>query len=153
MKIQFGNPPNYDEIIKHFPVEKNRSVVFTFGETLYVGKTSRGVSGDLMKHEQRHTKQQKAVQEELGPEATLEDGAKEWWRRYFTDKDFRFQQEAEAYGVQYKELCRVANRHSRRAGFKQMAGDLSGPIYGHLCNGKQAEAAILENVPDDVETA
>ena len=78
MNITVGFPPNYDEIVKHFPVKGKESVVFTYGDTMYLpyGGTP---SPDLIKHEMTHTHQQKKI---VG-------GAEAWWKKYMEDAEFR----------------------------------------------------------------
>jgi len=61
MKIEHKNPPNYSEIIKHFPiVVKKPGVIFTYGDTIYSPSVDK-ISKDLIVHEETHQIQQEKI--------------------------------------------------------------------------------------------
>lgn len=116
-KINFGLPPNIDEIRKH--LQPGRGTVYTYGDTIYFPRP-QSITPDLMVHEEVHIRQQ----EKGGPE--------KWWSRYFVDQQFRLDQELEAYRAQYQYMLANMNRAVRRKRLKDIASDLSGPMYGKL---------------------
>lgn len=125
MKVVEDYPPNYKKVTKHFPaVRYNKSVVFTYGDTLYnpgVGS----ISEDLMVHEQVHEKQQDGL--------WIIGGAKRWWGRYLRDPVFRLSQEAEAYKKQYEFVKgKIKDRELLHSFLTKIASDLSSPIYGEI---------------------
>jgi len=132
MNVKNKYPPNYKEIIKHFPVvEKRRGVIFTYGNTLYAPGAGK-ISDDLMIHEETHKLQQRKI------------GKKQWWTKYFKDSDFRLSQELEAYRNQYNYIKDHYGRQQRRNMLRIIAGDLSSPIYGSLISKKGAIKLIGE---------
>jgi len=132
MKIKHKRPPNYDEIIKHFPAVADMSgVIFTYGDTLYV-PSGNDIPDHLMKHEETHQRQQ----EELGKDV--------WWEYYFDNPNFRLMQEVEAYRNQYAHIKEHSNRQSRRQLLQQLAKDLSRPMYGNLVSREKAKKLITE---------
>lgn len=130
MKIKHKYPPNYQEIIEHFPtVENMTGVIFTYGNKLYV-PGGENIPDDLMKHEETHQRQQ------------MEMGIDEWWNRYFEDAEFRLDQEVEAYRNQYKYARENYDRADYRQLLKKIAKDLSRPMYGSIINKKEAVKLI-----------
>lgn len=131
MKIRNTYPPNYEELIQHFDIANNPNVIFTYGDTLFV-PNGQNVPDNLIVHESIHVEQQKKT------------GAKEWWKRYIDDIDFRIDQEAEAYNAQYKYMQENMNRHDRRVILKQMIHDFSGPVYGNIISPELAKELITK---------
>ena len=97
------------------------STVWTYGDTIYA--PGHGTLPDhIIAHESMHEFQQAAYFHQGGKDA--------WWRRYLAEPRFRLEQEAEAYGVQYRFFCEHVKDRNRRALFlMQIAGHLSGPLY------------------------
>ena len=118
MKIKRENPPNYEEIIKHFPVEENKNVVFTYGDTLYAPnlKENEIISDHLKAHESTHTAQQG-------------DKPDNWWDKYIADVDFRLSQEVEAYHNQYMFIKSRYGTNTANKMVVQLASDLISEIY------------------------
>lgn len=84
---------------------------------------------DLIVHEETHGEQQ-----DMHP-----DVAKIWWERYLHDPEFRVEQEAEAYGAQYRFICRQKkDRNARTRWLNTLANALSGPMYGNVCSYAEA---------------
>lgn len=130
MKIKHEFPPNYQEIVKHFPsVKNNIQVVFSYGDDLYV-PSGNEIIEHLMVHEQTHQKQQNAI------------GVDVWWSRYFDDKEFRLSQEIEAYRNQYLYIKETANRKDRKILLHKLSEDLSSSIYGNLVSKSEAMTLI-----------
>lgn len=134
MKIVNKYPPNYDEIIQHFPVKNKRGIIFTYGDKLYVPAmgTIPHIPDHLMAHEKTHSKQQK----------NHKGGVKGWWKQYFEDKQFRLDQESEAYRNQYNHAKETLNRKECRLILKKIAKDLSSKIYGNLVSKLTARVLI-----------
>ncbi len=131
MKIKHEYPPNIDKIYEVFPfVRGHRCVVFTYGDTLY--NPNKGIIDEaLMKHEETHTAQQG-------------DNPDKWWDRYFVDKEFRTDQELEAYRNQYKYAVDNYSRNMRRSLLKQISKDLSSALYGSIITEEEAKVAITK---------
>lgn len=126
MEIIYGYPPNIEEIKKHFSLSD--SVVFTYGNKLYNPHKGH-VDEHLMKHEETHARQQG-------------DDPAAWWKKYLSDPEFRLQQEAEAYGRQYRSF---AVHHDRNKVFFFLHGiayDLSSGIYGNIISLEEAKKLI-----------
>ncbi len=130
MNITKAYPPNYERIISTFPyVKHDSSVIFTYGDTLYVPNGGE-ISQDLLTHEKTHT-----VQQGASPET--------WWDRYLVDTEFRLSQEVEAYRNQYKSFCkRIADRNKRFTYLHGLARDLSSEIYGGIITYQDATKRI-----------
>lgn len=120
MKILHTKPPIYDRAAAAFGLKENDIVYFTYGDTIY-NPAGQPIPPDLIVHEETHGEQQ-----DLHP-----DVAKVWWERYLHDPEFRIEQEAEAYGAQYRWLCRQKrDRNARARMLHVLAMALSGPMYG-----------------------
>ena len=76
---------------------------------------------------------------------TLIDGKDGWWKQYLTDPTFRFEQELQAYGMQYAFFCKhVGDRNRRYLFLREIAQGLSGPLYQVAISRSEAEKAIKE---------
>jgi len=128
MKIVNTPPPNYKEIQKHFPdANYEKGVLFTYGNTCYC----KSITLDLVVHEETHTRQQ------TNPD--------EWWNKYFTDKQFRLEQEVEAYRNQWIYIDNnVKDRNQKARMLHQIAVDLSGSLYGNLVSYSEAISLIKD---------
>lgn len=87
MKVIESLPPQWNEIKTLNPPE---NTLFCFGDTLY-NPSKIEIPKDVIVHEEVHSKQQ----ERFG-------SVELWWSKYVLDKNFRFNQELEAYAVEYK---------------------------------------------------
>ncbi len=85
-KIIKEYPPNYQRIKQVFNPPEN--VIYCYGDKIYNPSDAK-IEDHLLIHEGVHEKQQKFI------------GVEAWWERYLTDKDFRLEQELEAYATQY----------------------------------------------------
>lgn len=133
MQIVYGEyPPNYKAIAKKFKIKGRDTIVFTYGDKLYI-PSGRTPDKYLMRHEETHERQQLAM------------GVEEWWKQYLDDPDFRFAQELEAYRAQYRSMATLAL--DQRVGYlNHIATDLAGEMYGNLMTVKEAEAAITDGI-------
>lgn len=123
MKIIIDKPPIWEEANKLFKLEElNLGTVFTYGDTLY-NPFGADLSDDLIAHEEQHAKQQQHD----------DTCAKLWWKRYIEDPEWRLSQELEAYGAQYKCICRQQKDRNKQAKkLWELATILSGPMYGNM---------------------
>lgn len=129
MEIKNSYPPKhiYDRAQEKFGVDMEWGVVFTYGENIY---SLVPLSEDLIAHESVHVKQQ------------TEMGKDEWWDKYFEDKDFRYEQELEAYRVQYRFALKNYSREKSGEVLRNCAQHLSGSMYGYLVSRTEAQKAI-----------
>ena len=126
-EIQKDFPPNYEQIKKVFDID-GKNIVFTYGISLY-NPQGKEIEPHLIIHEQVHQRQQ------------LEMGVEKWWKRYLEDKDFRQEQEVEAYAEQYKWVKTLLSNKETKEFLSAIANDLS-TIYKLGINQGQAESAI-----------
>jgi hypothetical protein len=118
MKISNEKPPIYDEAHKHFKIDDTETI-YTYGDVIY-NPGNIDVTDELIAHESVHAKQQ----EKMG-------GPDKWWRKYFDDPVFRVNQEADAYGQQYKYFCtKQLDGNVRTRYLFLIAGFLASPLYG-----------------------
>jgi hypothetical protein len=121
--------PVWDRILAAGLNPDPNRVVITYGSRLFAPMV-RYIPEDLLRHEETHSAQQGA-----NP-----DG---WWDRYLTDPFFRIQQEAEAYGAQYKFVCeKVKDRNRRYQFLMAISIQLAGPMYGSVITRSAAEKMI-----------
>lgn len=139
MIIKHELPPEWimQGCMSQFRISTNHTV-WTYGDTIY-NPGGINMPEDLIAHESTH-----AVQQE-----NYEGGKDAWWKRYLIDADFRAEQEAQAYGVQYASFCSTNKDRNRRALFlNTIAGTLSGPLYQVAMNKAQASKYIKELAED-----
>jgi hypothetical protein len=131
MKIVNEKPPNYEKIIKAFPHAEGAPVIFCYGDTIYDPVGGKPLPEHLVKHEFVHSKQQ----EEFG-------GPEKWWDEYIANPTFRFEQEVEAYAVQYKFSQTQLKAKWSDKFLDNLARDLSSPVYGGVADFHKARAQI-----------
>jgi len=130
-KISRDRPPNWDKIVEAFKPNWEH-VAVTYGDTIHA-KYPEKISKDIMHHEEVHLKQQEYSNEK----------AVEWWDRYIADKNFRYQQEAEAYRAQYKYLKeRTKDRNLLARNAHLLATKLSSELYGSVVTHSEALKVI-----------
>ena len=133
MKTLNTYPPNYEKIITLLPIDESKNPIFCYGNAIH-NPFGRHVTPDLEVHEGKHSEQQGSDPEH-------------WWMKYLTDKDFRLEQELEAYAVQYLfALKYVKNRQLTEWLLGNMAKALAGPQYGDMLNVGEAEVQIKRYV-------
>lgn len=124
MKVLYEYPPNYEDICSHIPaVRKSKTIVFTYGDTVYV-PSGQPLPSDLEAHEQVHIDRQ--------------SNPAKWWARYLADVQFRLDEELAAYRVQYAYALEHYTRAYRRMLLTHISKDLSGAMYGKLISRKEA---------------
>lgn len=125
LKISDEKPLNYDRIAEAFGDRWDSGLIVTYGDTAHV-KGGVGLTKDLIVHEKVHVKQQ------------TEYGVDAWWERYFTDKEFRLQQEKEAYGAQIRCIRdSVSNPKKQRARMENIVSSMV-DAYGEMITREDA---------------
>lgn len=133
MKIIRDKPPIWDEAHRHFEID-DAITFYTYGDILY-NPAGIEVTADLAVHEYTHWQQQEDVG---GPEI--------WWRRYFDDRRFRAQQEAEAYARQYRFFCRENLDRNTRFRYLCLLGSfMASPLY-KLETGVNESMALIKKL-------
>lgn len=123
-KIVNDFPPIYDEILNH-GMKPTEATIYTYGDSIF-NPHKNDLSYDILAHEEVHANQQG-------------DKPMEWWDKYLINKDFRIQEESEAYGAQYAFICNsVKDRNARSRILHSIAMILSGPIYGNAISYQEA---------------
>lgn len=155
MKILNEKPPEWimDGCLSQFRVNIERTF-WTYGDTIY-NPGGIDIRHDIMAHEEQHMRQQAAYKAPDAPStvssATVEgafahacgDGKDGWWKRYLAEPRFRLEQEAEAYGTQYRFFCsQVKDRNQRTRFLFMIADQLSGPLYQTAVTHAQARTMI-----------
>lgn len=122
MRISVDNPPhNIRELCEQMFDLQNFKPVFTYGDTIY-NPHKGDIDIALFEHEKKHSEQQGEL-------------PSQWWISYFEDPEFRYQQELEAYQVQYKVLReKFKDRNTLAKKVHKLACELSSPLYGNLRN-------------------
>lgn len=152
MKIVDSNPPEWimQGCLNQFRLEPG-ATVWTYGDVIYApGRAS--LPDHILAHEEQHARQQsnrELMLKYLKLEERVEDDKLEgkmrdaWWREFLANPRFRLEQEAEAYGAQYRFFCGcVADRNRRALFLMQIAGQLSGPLYQVAVSPVQARQMI-----------
>ena len=102
MLILNAKPPIWDEAHKHFDIDDS-ATFYAYGDTIY---NPAGI----------HVPEYIVIHEEVHMEQQLSMGVELWWQRYFSEPQFRYSQEVQAYGRQYwyfKKDERDGNMKSR----------------------------------------
>ena len=128
IKVVNDKPPIYDDVCGAFSIRA--SAYFTYGDTIYTVNVPYPPP-DIIVHERVHMEQQKEMTPEL------------WWGKFLRDPEFRIDQEARAYGEQYKLLYEsTTNRDLRVRHLWAMANVLSGPMYNKATTHENAMKLI-----------
>lgn len=95
-KISHEKPVVAEECERVFSVNWDRGFALVYGDTIFF-KKGLHMTQDHLVHECVHILQQR----------NYPGGPAEWWKRYFTDSDFRLSQEIEAYRRQWISFCQL----------------------------------------------
>ena len=133
MKISNEYPPVWKDLDEAFHLtEKGMKPVITYGDVIF-NPFHLNLTPDLIEHEMVHGEQQSH-----NPVV-----AKLWYQRYIADKDFRLEQETQAFAKQYQTLCKQhKDRNKRTRLLSQLAGMLSGEMYGSIVTHSEAQRLI-----------
>ena len=108
--------------------------IFTYGDCIY-NPLKAPVDKFLVAHELVHKDQQG-------------DQPAKWWNKWMDDDAFRFEQEWQAYFVQFAVIKKdVKDRNRIARVLHALAGDLSGTMYGKLCSYTEARQLIQYGKP------
>jgi hypothetical protein len=130
MRILNEEGPMWKKLQEYFDFDTTKTV-YTYGDILY---NPAGVDVDmfLMIHEMRHEAQQRTM------------GVEKWWDKYLADAVFRAQQEAEAYGAQYRAYCEMQqDRNARERYLHRLYVHMASGMYKLSMHSREARAAIL----------
>lgn len=134
MQLINEKPKIFDDIKIYFPqvrwqnADGSGAVIITYYPNVYCADAD--LEPQKWVHEKVHLEQQK------------EYGVEKWWVDYFTDAEFRLEQELEAYQTE------VAFIRSRESGFnseekhnriEKIIDDITSPMYGRMISRKQAK--------------
>jgi len=123
--------PYLEEFKKKFTITEG--TVFVFNRTIFVNGT---IPPDIMLHEFKHILQQEEI------------GAAIWIEKYLEDKDFRLEQELEAYIFQLRKVKEITNNNKNEIFNIQTecAKNISSPMYGSMISYKKAWDYFEENL-------
>lgn len=131
MKEVQGLPPNYD-LIK-LAVNPPPHAIFCYGDTIY-NLSGETIPEDTLYHESIHEKQQ-------GSNPDL------WWTRWLTDKQFRYNNELEAYAYQFKLIKQHYPQKAQKMALTELASNLKN-LYGLDISLGEAESKIRNYATD-----
>jgi hypothetical protein len=138
MKVINEKPPIWADIKKAFDFDE-RTTIFTYKDAIW-NPAGFHVTDDLQVHETVHQFQQAAMKKWYANGSIL------WWNRYLRDKEFRLEQELQAYRAQYQFVrTRVKNREELVRHLSNMAYALSSPMYGNVIGYAEAIKSIRNN--------
>ena len=110
MKIKNCPPPNWEEIKRFNPPE---DAVFPYGNVIY-NPSGKEIPPDIQFHEQIHLNQQKKF-----PSPDV------WWTKWLVDKNFRQEQETQAFALQVQWIKKHINDKAYKDCLEECAGNLS----------------------------
>ncbi len=121
--IKDRKPLIYEKCVEQFGVNWEDGVIFTYGNEIFCKYNLPPIK---LIHEMTHIRQQG-------------NNPKEWWDKYFEDKEFRLEQEKEAYLNESKWLKEnVKDRNQRFTVIYKNAKDLSSSMYGNIISFSEA---------------
>jgi hypothetical protein len=130
MEILNERPPIYDAVCSIIGKPPD-SAIFAYGDIIY-NPSGASIPEDVIAHEEVHSRQQ-------GGDPV------DWWRKYLRDDDFRLDQEAEAYGVQYRWVHNnIPDRNESMRRLIYFAQTLASPMYGSLIDVESARRLIYD---------
>lgn len=119
-----------DRLKETFGVEYDDGrIAVAYGEAVHAARGE--LRPDVSEHEGVHLAQQAAY-----------GSTEAWWEAYITSPTFRFQQELEAYRAQWKWIRANRPKPEHAMILRDLALDLSGPMYGHMVKYHAAVMAI-----------
>lgn len=117
------------EAIKVDGIKVPDHAVFSYGTKIY-NPHAKPLPWHLYAHESEH-----CIQQDNNPD--------EWWSRWSKDTGFRLDQEARAYGIQYRAILeKVPDKNARLKALHLLAQELSGELYGKLTSYQHAKVLI-----------
>lgn len=129
LKIVKELPPNIEKI-KQSGLIPDSLAVFAYGDIVY-NPSGQEIPADLIYHEDIHRQQQEFF---ASPEI--------WWDKYLFDKNFRQEQEVEAYASQINWIKKHLGTRMYEYMLNSCATALSSPMYGLNLTKSQAHTLI-----------
>ena len=111
MKILKTYPPNYQEIKRI--INSPLNAIFSYGEIIY-NPEGKEIPEDILYHEKVHLEQQKKFP---GPDI--------WWTKWIWDKQFRQNQEVEAFALQVQWIKKHINDKAYKECLNECVENLS----------------------------
>lgn len=133
--IRPGRPPNFLQIVKVFPKARGNLTLFAYADTIYVSSNSPARIPDfLVAHECVHLERQ----------GWNKEGAKEWWDKYLTDEDFRYNEEVLGHRAEYERIIRYNTSEKFRIKvLESTTKRLTNPLYKFNVSKEQAMLDLL----------
>lgn len=124
IKFSKQKPPIYDKCEEMFGVKWKKGIIITYGNTIHC---KYKLKEPKISHESVHVRQQ------------LEMGVEEWWNRYFEDRQFRLNQEVEAYRAEIKWIRHnIKGMDLKSKMIEKIVDDISSEIYGSIVTKEEA---------------
>jgi len=121
-------PDIYWELKKHFKINWKKGVIITYGDTVYC---KWKIKEPKITHEKVHIKQQKEM------------GVEKWWDKYIKDKEFRLDQELEAYKAEVEWIKdNVKGFVLKDKMIAKVIMDLSSDMYGGIIKFNEAKELL-----------
>lgn len=134
-----GRPPNFDKIVKVFPMARGPLVIFSYAPYIY-SPSLRPIDPSLIAHENIHIARQHKI------------GVEDWWDKYLTDFDFRFYEELLAHRAEYRVLSVNAKTFKQQCvALRIVAKKLAAPLYGRMINLSDAMQLLEAESVDEYE--
>lgn len=115
LTIKNEYPPNYAKI--QLAGLGGGDTFYCYDHVIY-NPSGLEITPDIIFHESIHEKQQ----EQMGADA--------WWDRYLQHKEFRYQQEIQAYSQQYLFIKTNLGNSAAKEALTEMGFNLRSPVYG-----------------------
>jgi hypothetical protein len=119
--------PFYTEYERNFPITAD--TIFVFKDTIFADNE---IPYDVFYHELKHLEQQNRI------------GPKKWIKKYIKDKDFRLEQEIEAYRHQLKTVKKTGDRQEYANILVECAKNISSPLYNNIISYRKALKLLVE---------
>ena len=129
MKIINVDPPNIKQIEAVLGPDKTKANVYCYGNTIY-NPNKLKLEPHIIVHEKVHSEQQRRI------------GIDYWWMRYLDDKNFRLENELEAYAIQYKYVKDLFKDAIAKLFLTDISEVLASETYGNILTIHQAETKI-----------
>lgn len=131
VKILIERPPVWDSVCLAFNILP-KNIIFAYGDVIY-NPDNVDLPDHIIEHEKIHLKQHNHNN----------DDAALWWGKYLREPDFRVDQEAQAYAIQYLYISQFQKDRNKRSRILwDFARILSGPLYNNAINHADATKLI-----------
>ena len=136
MEVVVAPPPNFEDILRVFPLASRPGTLFTYGQTIY-NPSGIVIPGQIKAHEAVHGQRQGTNEEEI----------RNWWARYLEEPVFRLEEELLAHRAEYRAFRGwTKDRNAVARQLDYIAQRLCGPLYGGLLTYAAARRMITVDV-------